>query len=63
MDLVYVLSLSTEIKIDEVCFVGRPDNQCLYDNAACTLTSETYRCICKDEFYKNTAGKCTPSKF
>lgn len=59
----YELSFFSEIIIDKECVDGRPDNQCFDDNAHCTSTSETYKCICKDKFYKNTAGKCTPSKF
>jgi hypothetical protein len=27
------------MKIDQVCFVGKPDTQCLDDNAACTCMS------------------------
>lgn len=63
MNLIYEISFFSEIITDEVCFDGRPDNQCFDDNAACTLTNGTYKCICKDDFYNNTASKCTPRKF
>jgi hypothetical protein len=38
MNLIYEISFFSEIITDEVCFDGRPDNQCFDDNAACKLT-------------------------
>ncbi|CAC5393943.1 unnamed protein product [Mytilus coruscus] len=46
-----------EVGLNAVCTSGQSENQCVDTNATCQGTT-TYRCLCKDKYYENKAGKC-----
>lgn len=52
--------------LNVVCTSDGPANQCNDTNAACLeehLSSGTYKCGCKSDFFANNAGVCTESKY
>jgi len=52
--------------LNVVCTSGGAANQCKDTNAACLeepLSSGTYKCSCKSDFFANNAGVCTESKY
>lgn len=52
--------------LNVVCTFGEPTNQCKDTNAACLmepLSSGTYKCGCKSDFFANNAKVCTESKY
>ena len=50
-----------EVTLNSVCIAGQPDDQCVDIQAECDDPG-TLKCLCKDGYYKNSAGVCAPSK-